>query len=118
MRRSPEGFSPVFTVMLGLASALMLSACVATQQGAGKVSPATTTVGASANNGPEYVEGKGYKFTWTKTDSSLVSAPREVKAAASAICAEQGFDVAYMRSIAFSTDEAMGYFACRGSGGN
>ncbi|MCE2516641.1 MAG: hypothetical protein J4F41_02160 [Alphaproteobacteria bacterium] len=111
-------FSPLFTAMLGIVSAIALTACVAPQHAANGQSPATTALGAAAETGPQFVEGLGYKFTWTRTDASLVSPPAEVKDAARKLCSDNGFDVAFMRSIAFSDDEAVGYFGCRGSGGN
>ena len=67
---------------------------------------------------PEYVEGLGYRMTWEKTDSSLVTAPQEIKEEALALCQEKGFVRSFMRQIAFSTDQAEAYFGCTGANSN
>lgn len=95
-------------------SALLMAGCAVpnpqVQQAANPEKPPEET-------GPLYVEGRGYEFTWEKTDAKLISAPAEIIGAAKKLCRADGFDVAFMKSIAFDSYKATGYFGCRGSGG-
>ena len=109
-------FMVIMALMMGV------SACQST--GAHKASINTATVQSEdtapevVETGPEYVEGLGYRMTWEKTDSSLVTAPQEIKEEALALCQEKGFVRSFMRQIAFSTDQAEAYFGCTGANSN
>lgn len=100
-----------FTLMV----AIMLSGCTPSQNlSVSTPEPAQKEVPL----GPEYVDGKGYRFTWSNGMSGVLTIPVEVKAKALEACVENGFITTYMSSIAFVDGAAEGYFGCRGSGGN
>ena len=97
-------FIPVFIL------AFMLAGCT--------VTPSTSNFGTSKINGPEYIDGMGYKFNWDNGNAALLSAPSEIKNEALGICMEQGYTTTYMSSVSFSSGLVTGYFNCRGTGGN
>lgn len=109
-------FMMVFALVFGV------SACQSASVSKTGVSASATvsedTSAEPVDTGPRYVEGLGYRMTWTKTDASLVTAPQEIKDEALAICQEKGYVRSYMRQIAFSTDEAEAYFDCTGANSN
>lgn len=81
--------------------------------------PVDTAVQETAQPvGPEYVEDLGYKLNWAKTDDDFITAPKEIKDQALALCQQDGFVRVYMRSISFDDQAATGYFSCTGDSGN
>ena len=66
----------------------------------------------------EYVDGKGYRFTWSADNNGVLLAPADVKEKALEACLKDGFVSSYMSSIAFTDNLAEGFFNCRGSGGS
>lgn len=98
--------------LMAVLGMLALSGCVAPQASIDK--QADAPVESNSN----YVEGLGYKYTWTRTESRLVSAPSSIKEEATALCVSKGFDISFMKTISFTETEAVGYFSCRGLGSN
>ena len=68
--------------------------------------------------GPNYIPGLGYRLVWSKTDASVVSAPQAIKEEALALCQDKGYVRTFMRSLSFTTEEAVGYFDCTGGSSN
>ena len=97
-------FIPVFIL------AFMLAGCT--------VTPSASKINNPIINGPEYIDGLGYKFNWDNGNAALLSAPSEIKNEALGICMEQGYTTTYMSSVSFSSGLVTGYFNCRGTGGN
>ena len=115
-----SSFSMKFMVIMALM--IGVSACQSTGAQKASINAATVqsedTTTEVVETGPEYVEGLGYRMTWEKTDVSLVTAPKEIKDEAMALCQERGFVRSFMRQIAFSTDQAEAYFDCTGATSN
>lgn len=95
-----------------------LSGCAPVPPSSAVTTPTAEPVQQTAPAGPEFVEGKGYRFTWVNGNSGVVTAPADIKKKALDACLENGFLAAYMSSIAFTEGAAEGYFNCRGTGGN
>lgn len=102
--------------IIGSIGALALSGCVTPQTSTEKpsVEPTVETVKQTSN----YVEGLGYRYTWMRSESRLISPPIDVKAEATKICVNEGFDISFMKTISFTETEVVGYFSCRGQGNN
>lgn len=103
-------------MLVAVSAALMISGCAKPPQQdvAYKIDPpenVNTTVG-------NYVEGKGYQFSWAKTANSVITIPMDVRELAHQKCVADSFEVSFMRTVEFDNEQVIGYFMCRGHGGH